>query len=180
MQITLGENKKHQNNLTFIIYYLYSYILRMINFSMEQNILQLKNKIKELLDQQKFGVLATQGEKYPYNTLVAYAFSEDLRYIFFATMKHTRKYNNIMKHHHVSMLIDSRTNDIADFKDAVALTIMGKMANNTSLEYRGLYLNRFPNLKGFIEDPNTTIITLKIDKYIYVQRFQEVLELDIN
>lgn len=180
MQINLGENKKHQNNLTFIIYYLYSYILRMINFSMEQNILQLKNKIKELLDQQKFGVLATQGEKYPYNTLVAYAFSEDLRYIFFATMKHTRKYNNIMKHHHVSMLIDSRTNDIADFKDAVALTIMGKMANNTSLEYRGLYLNRFPNLKGFIEDPNTTIITLKIDKYIYVQRFQEVLELDIN
>ena len=152
----------------------------MINFSMEQNILQLKNKIKELLDQQKFGVLATQGEKYPYNTLVAYAFSEDLRYIFFATMKHTRKYNNMIKHHHVSMLIDSRTNDVTDFKDAVAVTIMGKMANNTSLEYRGLYLNRFPNLKGFIGDPNTTIITLKIDKYVYVQRFQEVLELDIN
>jgi len=147
---------------------------------MERNILQLKNKIKELLGQQKLGVLATQGEKYPYNTLVAYAFSEDLRYIFFATMKHTRKYDNIMKHPHVSILIDSRTNDVTDFKDAVALTVMGKMVNTTPLEYRGLYLDRFPHLKDFIEDPNTTIMTLKIDKYIYVQRFQEVLELDIK
>jgi len=147
---------------------------------MERSILQLKNKIKELLDQQTLGVLATQGEKYPYNTLVAYAFSEDLRYIFFATRKHTRKYNNIMKHNHVSILIDSRTNDVTDFKDAVALTVMGKMVNTTPLEYRELYLNRFPHLRDFIEDPNTTIMTLKIDKYIYVQRFQEVLELDIK
>ena len=147
---------------------------------MERNTPQLKNKIKELLDQQKLGVLATQGEKYPYSTLVAYAFSEDLRYIFFATMKHTRKYTNIMRHHHVSMLIDSRTNNVTDFEDAVALTVMGKMVNRTPLEYGGLYLNRFPHLKDFIEDPDTTIITLKIDKYIYVQRFQEVLELDIT
>ena len=147
---------------------------------MERNTLQLKNKIKELLDQQKLGVLATQGEKYPYNTLVVYAFSEDIRYIFFATRKHTRKYNNIMKHRHVSILIDSRTNDVTDFKDAVALTVMGKMVNTTPLEYRELYLNRFPHLKDFIEDTNTTIMTLKIDKYIYVQRFQEVLELDIK
>jgi len=147
---------------------------------MERNILQLKNKIKKLLEQQKLGVLATQGEKYPYNTLVAYAFSEDLRYIFFATRKHTRKYNNIMKHHHVSMLIDSRTNNVTDFEDAVALTVIAKMESTTLLEHRGLYLNRFLHLKDFIEDPATTIMTLKIDKYIYVQRFQEVLELDIE
>ena len=147
---------------------------------MEGSIPQLKNKIKELLDKQKLGVLATQGEKYPYNTLVAYAFSEDLRYIFFATMKHTRKYTNLMKHPHVSILIDSRTNDVTDFKDAVALTVIGKMVNTTPIEYRGLYLNRFPHLKDFIENLDTTIITLKIDKYIYVQRFQEVLELDIK
>ena len=85
-----------------------------------------------------------------------------------------------MKRHHVSILIDSRTNDVTDFKDAVALTVMGKMVNITPLEYRSLYLNRFPHLKDFIEDTNTTIMTLKIDKYIYVQRFQEVLELDIK
>lgn len=147
---------------------------------MERNILQLKNKIKELLEQQKLAVLATQGKNYPYNTLVAYAFSEDLRYIFFATRKHTRKYNNIMKHHHVSMLIDSRTNNVTDFEDAVALTVIAKMESTTLLEHRGLYLNRFLHLKDFIEDPATTIMTLKIDKYIYVQRFQEVLELDIE
>jgi len=147
---------------------------------MEGNIPQLKNKIKELLGQQKLGVLATQGEKYPYNTLVAYAFSEDLRYIFFATMKHTRKHTNITKHHYVSILIDSRKNDVTDFEDAVALTVMGKKINTIPLEYASLYLNRFPHLKDFIEEPDTAIITLKIKKYIYVQRFQEVLELDVK
>jgi len=96
---------------------------------------------------------------------VAYTFSEDLRYIFFATSKHTRKYDNIMKHHYVSILIDSRTNDFNDFEDAVALTVMGEMVNTTPLEHEGLFLNRFPHLKNFIEDPDTTIITLKIDKY---------------
>jgi hypothetical protein len=85
-----------------------------------------------------------------------------------------------MKHHYVSILIDSRTNDFNDFEDAVALTVMGKMVNTMPLEHEGLFLNRFPHLKNFIEDPDTTIITLKIDKYIYVQRFQEVLELDIE
>ena len=147
---------------------------------MEESIFQLKNKIKDLLEKQRLGALATQGEKYPYNTLVAYAFSEDLKCIFFATRRHTRKYNNIIKNHYVCMLIDSRTNDVSDFKDAVALTARGKAVNTITPEHRGLYLNRFPYLKEFIEHPNTSILTLKIEKYIYVQRFQEVLELDIK
>ena len=147
---------------------------------MEESIFQLKNKIKDLLEKQRLSALATQGEKYPYNTLVAYAFSEDLKCIFFATMRHTRKYNNIMKHHNVCMLIDSRTNNVTDFKDAVALTVRGKVVNTTKPEHKSLYLSRFPHLKDFIEHPNTSILTLKIEKYIYVQRFQEVLELDIK
>ena len=71
-------------------------------------------------------MLATQGDTYPYNTLVGYAFTKDLRFLLFATMRHTRKYGNIVKHPRVSMLIDSRKNYVSDFKDAIALTVVGK------------------------------------------------------
>src|SRR6056297_1073720 len=93
---------------------------------MKENITPTRGKIKELLEKQNLAVLATQGDNYPYNTLVAYAFSEDLRIIIFATMKHTRKYNNLAKHANVSLLIDSRTNKTEDFKEAIALTVLGK------------------------------------------------------
>ena len=94
---------------------------------MINDIAHLKNKVKKLLIKQKLGVLATQGDVYPYNTLVGYAFTKDLRFILFATMRHTRKYRNIINHHNVSMLIDNRTNRVSDFKDAVALTVAGSM-----------------------------------------------------
>lgn len=147
---------------------------------MEQDFIQLAKKIKKLLSQQKLGVLATRGTKYPYNTLVGYTFSTDLRYLYFATMKHTRKYDNILKHRHVSILIDNRSNDAKDFKDAVALTVTGEIKNESTETYQNLYLKRFPYLKDFIENPECVILPLKVDKFIYVQRFQEVLELSFE
>lgn len=150
---------------------------------MIKDISHLKNKVKELLIKQKLGVLATQGDIYPYNTLVGYVFTKDLRFILFATMRHTRKYENIVSHPNVSMLIDNRTNHAGDFKDAVALTVTGKtvrVKKSLKTKYRRLFLKRFPRLKEFIYDPDTSIIPLRVDKYIFVQRFREVLELKIK
>ena len=151
--------------------------------TMINDIASLKNKVKELLTKQKLGVLATQGDIYPYNTLVGYTFTKDLRFILFATMRHTRKYRNILKHPNVSMLIDNRTNHAGDFKNAVALTVAGKtvrVKKSLKTKYRRLFLKRFPRLKRFIHDPDTSIIPLRVDKYIFVQRFQGVSELKIK
>ena len=143
----------------------------------------LKESIRKLFKSQKLAVLATKGKVYPYNTLVGYAVTNDLRFILFATMRHTRKYENINKNPHVSMLIDSRKNYIGDFKNAVALTVTCKAVNikkSLKKKYEKMYLKRFPHLDGFISDPDTSIIALKVDRYIFVQRFQEVLELEIK
>lgn len=150
---------------------------------MINSILNLKNRIKQLLKKQKLAVLATQGDEYPYNTLVGYAFTKDLKFILFATMRHTRKYNNISRHPKLSMLIDSRKNYVSDFKDAVALTVTGsvvKVQNPFKARYKNLYLKRFPHLKGFVDDPDTSIIAVKVHRYIFVQRFQEVLEVEMK
>ena len=137
----------------------------------------LKKSIKKILQKQKLAVLATRGDLYPYTTLVAYAYSDDIRFIFFATMKHTRKYNHIVNHPYASLLIDSRSNSSKDFKDAVAITIMGHTLSQENASYRIHYLQRFPYLKDFMADPQTELIIIKVTRYIYVQQFQEVLEL---
>jgi len=143
----------------------------------ELNNIQLRQKIADLLSKEKFAVLASWDGKQPYNTLVAYIFTENLKSILFATRKDTKKYQNIAKYPYVSMLIDNRTNDKKDFKDAVALTVSAKAKPIEKQAYFNLYLNRFPDLKEFLENPQTALILLEIQQYIYVQRFQEVLEL---
>ena len=139
--------------------------------------MQLRQKIADLLSKEKLAVLASWDGKQPYNTLVAYIFTEDLKSIFFATREDTEKYQNIAKYPYVSLLIDNRTNEKKDFNDAVALTVIAKAKQIEKQAYLNLYLNRFPDLKEFLENPQTALVLLEIQQYIYVSRFQEVLEL---
>ena len=114
--------------------------------------MSLRSEIHGLLQKEKLGVIATEGRPYPYATLVGFAFTKDLRFVSFATMRDTRKYRNIMKNPHVSVLIDTRKDNIDDFKDAVALTILGKAAEvkrSDKNRHMRKYLKRFPHLKNF-------------------------------
>ena len=142
----------------------------------EFNKLQLRKEIADLLSKQKLAVLASWDEKRPHSSLVAFAYTEDLKFILFATRKDTRKYQNIQKHPHISLLVDNRKNSQKDFENAVALTIIAKGEKIKKQTYSNLYLARFPDLKEFLENPETTLILLKVQQYIYVHRFQEVLE----
>jgi len=143
----------------------------------------LKSEIEKLLRKERLAVIATQGSPYPYTTLVGFSFTKDLKCLFFATMRGTRKYRNILNNPHVSVLIDTRKNDIDDFKDAVALTILGRAAELEKADkkkYLTLYLKRFPHLKSFMEDPETALVEIQVDRYIFVRRFQEVKELSLT
>lgn len=144
---------------------------------------QIKKDIKEMLNSQRLGVLATYGSEYPYATIVGFAASDDLSYILFATFRDTRKYENIQINPRVSMLIDNRSNRVDDFNDAQALTILGtgeEAKEDEGHDLMSLYLRRNPNLREFVSDPNCAIIKVKVDKYILVSRFQNVMELDMK
>ena len=140
------------------------------------------NSIRQLLDAQSLGVLATQGTHYPYSTLVGFAAAEDLKTLFFATIRDTRKFQNIQRHPEVSMLIDSRSNQVEDFKDAQALTALGLASAEKGPSKQGnesLYLNKHPYLREFLQDPNCAFMRLDVTRYIMVSRFQEVIEIDL-
>ena len=140
---------------------------------------QALSSIRHLLNGQFLGVLATRGTKYPYSTLVGFAASDDLKTLFFATIRDTRKYENIQRHPQVSMLIDSRSNRAQDFKDAHALTVLGTARDEEGRDRReseSLYLRKHPYLSEFLQNPNCAFMRLEVHKYIMVSRFQQVIE----
>lgn len=144
---------------------------------------QLFSAIKELLISQHFAVLATQADEYPYCSLVGYAHSEDIKEILFSTIRNTRKYGNLKKNAQVSLLIDNQTNKVNDFKEAQALTVLGKaeeLADATKQKFLSLYLQKHPYLEDFVTAPNCALIKIKVAKYILVQNFQNVYEYTLS
>jgi nitroimidazol reductase NimA-like FMN-containing flavoprotein (pyridoxamine 5'-phosphate oxidase superfamily) len=144
---------------------------------------RIRKDIRKLLSSQMLAVLATAGSEHPYCTLVGFAFTEDLRSLVFATTRDTRKFRNIEVDSKVSLLIDSRKNRVGDFKNAEAVTVLGTAAEITGRgrgSLRKLYLDRHPHLDDFLDSPDTALIKIAVRRYIIVQRFQEVRELDIT
>ena len=139
--------------------------------------------IRELTISQKLAVLSTQDHGQPYSNLMAFAATDDFKYLYFATNRATRKYANLMADSRASLLIDSRTNQEADFVKAAALTALGKVWELLGREREQalpVYLNKHPYLKDFVMSPSCSLLRLKVDKYILVTRFQEVREWDLT
>lgn len=140
-----------------------------------------RNSIQEILTSQYLAVLATNTGTTPYTSLIGFMASKDLKEIYFATFINTRKYNNITKHSQVSLLIDSRTNRGGeDFKNSSALTILGNaetVPQGQQDEILPLYLDKFCYLQDFTRDPQCALVRINVEKYILVERFQEVFEL---
>ena len=137
---------------------------------------QLKESISAIFDHQKLAALATNMKNVPYTSLVAFVASIDLKEIFFATLKGTTKFQNLINNPNVSILVDSRKNKPSDFQDAVAISAEGiaEVIKNDKQKYIALYLEKHPSLSEFIALPNCEIIRVKITKYQYISRFQNI------
>ena len=144
---------------------------------------QLKETIRGILDSQKLSVLATQSNGRPYGSLVAFASTADLKTILFATTRATRKYANLLTHADIAMVIDTRTNQTADFSDATAVTVLGEVEevpDNELQKFLRIYLEKHPYLREFVESPTTALLRVKAKTYIMVSRFQNVQELHVS
>ena len=142
----------------------------------------VRRTVAALLAGQRLAVLATQGSKGPYASLVAFAATRDLRQLVFATTRATRKFANLTGDSRVALLVDSRSNRESDFHEAVGATVMGT-AREATLDERErlttLYLGRHPYLREFLSSPSCALVMVEVAAYYVVSRFQEVLELHI-
>ena len=144
---------------------------------------EIRGHIKNLCSSQKLAVLSTHRGNQPYASLVAFAATDDLRFIYFATPITTRKYKNFSANPQVSMLINSGENQESDFHRAMAVTITGKASvidSNESRDQQKLYLEKHPYLVDFVNSPTCALVSIKVKSYFLVKNFQQVMELHIQ
>jgi len=143
----------------------------------------LKRLLKDLFTSQPLAVLATQSNGQPYGNLVAFAVTDDLRGLLFATVRGTRKFANIKTDPQVAMVMDSRTNQRVDFQKAVAATATGiveEVAGSEKDQLLKLYLLKHPHLKRFVTSPRCALLKVNVNSYVVVRRFQKVVTLSMD
>lgn len=139
--------------------------------------IKLETDVRTLLASQRFAVLSTQEKDHPYMNLVAFAETGDLRTILFATTRATRKYGNITAKSGVALLVDNRSNEVADIREAKAVAIIGtacEVSESLRESLDRVYLEKQPHMEEFLSSPTTALIKVDVESYIVVSRFQNV------
>ncbi len=134
--------------------------------------------LRRLCAAQYLGVLATEGAGRPYTSLVAFVASEDLRYLYFATPRATRKYANLIAHPEAAMHIDDRANRPADIQGAISVTALGRVAETAGAareEAEQLYLSKQPHLAEFVAAPGCALMRMEVEAYV-AAGFQRAVE----
>ncbi len=140
--------------------------------------LRLAERIRRLVTEQPYGVLCTQGRGQPYGSLVAFAFSDDLSYVVFATPVATRKYRLLSDCDHIALVVDNRPQYPDDMMKVEAVTATG---HTTEVErgprfeqYSKLLTDRHPQLASFVRASSCALFRIDIFRFFHVTRFQEV------
>lgn len=144
---------------------------------------KLKRFLKDLFSSQRLAVLATQSKGQSYGSLVAFAVTDDLKSLLFATTRETHKYANLLDDPRVAMVMDNRSNQEADFHKAAAVTATGNVKEVEGREKERLlkiYLSRHPYLREFASSPTCALLEVEVDAYTVVNRFQNVMVLRIK
>ena len=142
------------------------------------------DEVKELLDKERFGVLASYMDAQPYSNLMAFLPCDEHESIIFFTSRTTRKYGNLKKHPQCSMFIDNRRNKACDYMEARGLCICGEATEicpcEETTKLAKLFLKRHPILENFVKVPSTAFFKMKINSYYFVENFQEVTEIHLD
>lgn len=141
---------------------------------------EIPPKIRELLEKQRFCVLATADSGHPYTNLVSFATTDDLKKILFATRRQSNKFKNIASESRTALLMDNRGNEPEDIKNAVTVTALGlsKEVSEDKDEKLKIYLRKHPYMKDFVRDPDCALIELKVTRYVYVREFENVKSIE--
>lgn len=144
---------------------------------------EVAGRVHRLLSSQPLAVLSSSAQGHPYANLVAFAASADMRRIVFATMRATRKYQNMREDPRVSLLIDDRSNRVSDIRDALAVTALGRATEVAGTDRKileELYLAKHPHLESFVRSPGCALMAVAVATYYVVSRFQNVYELHLR
>jgi hypothetical protein len=134
--------------------------------------------IRELVGEEPFAVLCTQGGGQSYGSVVALAFSRDLRSFVFATPTTTRKYRLLSECDRVALVVDNRGTYPDDLMKIGAITVTGlahQVEPGQEFElWAGLPSARHSYLRSCIDPPSTALFPVDVIRIRHATRFQEV------
>ncbi len=138
------------------------------------------DRIRRLVESQRYAVLCTQGEGQPYASIVAFASSDDLAHAAFATATATRKYRLLTECDRVALFVDNRSEGQGRMMEIEALTATGRAQQMEAGKewdwWSSLLIRRHPQLEAFVLSPTSALFRIDIVRYFHVSRFQEVIQ----
>jgi nitroimidazol reductase NimA-like FMN-containing flavoprotein (pyridoxamine 5'-phosphate oxidase superfamily) len=138
----------------------------------------LVTSIRRLVTGEAYAVLCTQGERQPYGSIVAYAFSDDLSSATFATPITTRKFRLLAECPQVALVIDNRARFPDDMMRVESITVTGRavqLAPGPEREHWAARLiARHPYLESFVAAATSALFRVDVARFLHVVRFQEV------
>jgi hypothetical protein len=110
--------------------------------------------------------------------MVAFAFSEDLSFVVFATPVATRKYRLLSECDRVALVVDNRPQHPENMMKVEALTATGRATEvgrgPKYDQYSQLLVRRHPQLESFVSASSCALFRIDVFRYFHVTRFQEV------
>ncbi len=126
-------------------------------------------------------VLATAGGSRPHCSLMAYVPDETGERLFMATSGGSRKFENLRKNPHVSLLIDTRTKDPRE--KTRALTVSGTCKTvddrNESKAAAARLKSAHPHVAGLLADPDVKILCVKAASFLLLHGVSEAHFLEL-
>jgi len=125
------------------------------------------DKIKDLIEQKDSCVMATVSGEDPHCSLMSYVTNEDCREIYMISLRGTKKYRNMINNSSVSLLIDTREDDVGRKRENInALTVRGTFQNiGDEAKKRRFFdklLKRHPHLKGFADSDELEVFQVNV------------------
>ncbi len=130
---------------------------------------RIKEKARLLLEGQIFAVLCTQGQDGPYASLMAYVYEKENDKVFMVTKTTSEKVRNIQNCPRVALLVDDRIRS-GSGKAVSALTVEGTVVSwLPDSVYFALLETRFPALKTLLDDPETVVLCIELDRFLLLE-----------
>ncbi len=132
-------------------------------------------KMKQMVRDEKYCVLATALNNKPHCSLMAYTVDKDCKYLYMVTSRDSDKYRNLETNSSVSLLIDTRASKKGD--PAKALTVTGRFSHienehDLSLVKKDL-IERHPELAVFLNDKSSCVFSIKIESFLLLDGFTD-------
>jgi nitroimidazol reductase NimA-like FMN-containing flavoprotein (pyridoxamine 5'-phosphate oxidase superfamily) len=134
-------------------------------------------KMKELILEKDTCVLATVSGDKPHCSLMSYLPDPEARELYMVTLRHTKKYQNLLANPWVSLLIDTREDTArSELRQKKALTVNGvfqKVEAGKIEVLRSKFIEKHPQLQELVQNPSAEIISIRLHSFQLLEGFQE-------